>query len=389
MSNLGLGTQWAGYVRPDGRVGTRNWLAVVGIDGLVVPLVQRLAGQLPQSIAIYTWFGRGQVGEDETVSLRALSGLACNPNIGAALVIAADRPAAERFAHVVDRCGLPVMALSLQDAGEDSLLATHQGMNIARELLDLVTNQRRETVELANLSVGVECGHSDSTSGLVANPLAGRFVDAVVAAGGTALVGETYEWLGGEHILMRRAINDEVASDIAEAVRRSAERMQQSGRLWDNPGIENQLGGLTTIEEKALGAISKSGSGPIKGVLRYGHAPSEPGLYLMDTPFFTPESLTGFAAGGAQLTIMTTGVGNSFCSALAPTIKVTANPETAKRLPNQIDVDLSMVLGEPYDFDTGLRGLVRQVLAVASGQLSRGEVTGEHGLVLSRFGASV
>lgn len=381
--------EWAGYVRPDGRVGIRNWCAIVGVDGLVAPLVQRLSSQLAQTVPIYTPFGRGQVGEDETISLRAFSGLASNPNIGSALVLGADSPSAETLAHILAMRGIPVATFSLQEAVEDTIVAAHEGMNRASDLIVRMTRMTRERVGMQCLTIGIECGHSDASSGLVANPVVGRWAEQLVSAGGTAIVGETYEWLGGEHVLARRAQNPEVADRIVQAVTASLARMRQNGRQWDNPGLENQNGGLTTIEEKALGAIAKSGYGPISGLLEYGEAPSQSGLFLMDTPFFTPESLTGMAAAGAQIIIMTTGAGNSFCQSVAPTIKVTANRKTAVGIRNQIDVDLSPVLEEPYDFEAGIARLGQCLLSVATGQLTRGEVIGESSMVVSRFMASV
>lgn len=384
-----LPNEWMGYIRADGRVGVRNWLGIVGVDGLVMPLVQRLVTRLPFAVAICNPYGRGQVGADESTSLRTLQGLAANPNFGAVLVVGADGISSDSLAHRLLAQQPNVVTLSLQEVGEDTALATHRGIDRGMDLLRRMASQKREPAHLGQLMVGIECGHSDATSGLVANPTAGRLADVVVESGGTVLVGETYEWVGGEQALIDRAVNVQVAEDIVRSVEASVRRMQDSGRHWDNPGVENRQGGITTIEEKALGAIAKAGSGPILGVLAYGQEPPEPGLFLMDTPFFTPESLTAFAAAGAQITIMTTGVGNSFCNSVAPTVKVTANRETARKLVNQIDVDLSVALNEPSESDFALCALLHRTLAAASGELTCGELAGEGGIVISRFGMSV
>lgn len=381
--------EWWGYPRNGRGVGIRNLCAIVGLDGLVLPLVNRLAGQLHPTVAVSTPFGRGQVGNDERITQRVLVGLASNPNIGAALVVAADQLEADSVAHELSRRCVPTATVTLDEAMEDGLVAFHRGMNRASDLITAMTQQRREPVPLSALAIGIECGHSDATSGLAANPVVGKLVDRFVPKGGSVVVGETYEWLGGEDVLAARVRDAKDAERIVRVVQRSFQRMKTGGRQWSNPGTENQKGGLTTIEEKSLGAIAKSGTGPIDGVLGYGEEFPGPGLFLMDTPFFTPESLTGFAASGVALTIFTTGPGNSFSHPISPTVKVTANPHTALRLKNQIDVDVSFILAPPWDFERAVLTLQETILQVASGQCTRGEIIREEALAISRFQESV
>jgi altronate dehydratase large subunit len=246
-------------------------------------------------------------------------------------------------------------------------------------------------VPLTSLFVGVECGHSDATSGLVANPVAGNCVDRVVDAGAKAVVGETVEWLGAEHIVAERAATPEVAAEIVAAVGRREAAIAAAGidLTGNNPGAENIRGGLSTIEEKSLGAIAKTGTRPICGVIGVAERPRGPGLYLMDGPSFSPESLTGFAASGAQITLFTTGAGNSFCNSIAPTIKITARPATAARLQGQIDFDASAVFDGREEVASAGARLFDLIFDVASGAATWGEIHGEGAEAFVRIGPSM
>jgi altronate dehydratase large subunit len=250
---------------------------------------------------------------------------------------------------------------------------------------------RRERCEMSALCVAVECGHSDATSGLVCNPLAGRMMEHVVRAGGQAMFSETIEWTGAEHLLARRAANAQIAQQIVRAVVERERVIREAGGdvRAQNPGPQNKAGGITTIEEKALGAIAKGGDQPIRGLLRPAQRPDGPGLFLMDTPFFSPESITAMVAGGAQLVVFTTGAGNSYCSLLAPTLKMSANPDACARLTEQIDIVGTDVLRNATTLDQLTDRALERLLDVASGTLTFGEIVGEGSEVVSRLGPSM
>jgi len=202
---------------------------------------------------------------------------------------------------------------------------------------------------------------------------------------------ETVEWTGAEHLLARRAIDAEVADQIVRAVGARERMVRESGGdvRSQNPGPQNLAGGLTTLEEKALGAIAKGGNQRIHGLLQATQRPSGPGLFLMDTPYFSPESITSMVASGAQLVLFTTGAGNSYCSLIAPTLKISANPQTCARLPEQIDIAAAdIVLGTASLDDVGARALDR-LIDIASGTLTFGEIVGEGSEVVSRLGPSM
>jgi altronate dehydratase large subunit len=387
----GLSATFMGYLRADGSVGVRNHVLVVSILGLVNRVAARIADSVAGTLLVETPYGRGQYGADKTLHRAVLGGLCLNPNVAAVLIVGADRRAVDDIAAFAASGGKPVRIVALDDTHEDSLAASAAGIRIAGELVHAASRLQRTRQPASRLFLGVECGHSDATSGLVANPVAGSCVDRLVDAGGTAVVGETVEWLGAEHILARRAATPMVAEAIVAAVLRREAEVAASGQslTGNNPGSENIRGGLSSIEEKSLGAIAKTGARPIRGLLQVAERPSVPGLHLMDGPSFSPESLTGFAASGAQLMLFTTGAGNSFCSAIAPTVKITGRPQTAKLLPDQIDFDASAAFLGREDIGPLGERLFETVLAVASGAATWGEIHGEGGEAFVRVGASM
>lgn len=378
------------FPRPKGRAGIRNHLLILSVVGLTTPAARRIHRSLPGSRLVAAANGRGQLGEDALAYRRQLLGLARHPNNGAVLVIGADRKTADAIAAAVAEAGLPVEAVTLDDVHEDALALADRGLRAGARLAHAIGRQQRTPVPLSELFVGIECGHSDATSGLVSNPLVGTVSDLLVDVGASTVVGETLEWLGAEHVLARRAATLTVAEAIVAAVARRETAAAATGMdlLGNNPGQENIRGGLTTIEEKSLGAIAKAGSRPVRSVLAIAETPAVPGLHVMDGPGFSPESLTGFAASGAQLMLFTTGPGNSYCSALAPTIKVSAHPETAARLPEQVDFDAGAVLAGRETLEDAARRLLALVIEVASGAPTWGEVLDETDEVPVRLGPS-
>jgi len=368
-----------GYLRPDGRVGVRNHMLILGINGLALRASERIARNLPGSLLVATSAGRGQVEPDLGLHLDQLVGLGRNPNVGAVLVVGVDQATSDDVAARIACGGVPVASVSFAECGEDVFAVSDLGLRRAAELRRAASRARRVPAEPNSLVVAVECGHSDATSGLASNPAVGAAVDRLVAAGATVIVGETVEWLGAEHLLARRAANADVAARIRAAVAGRETIAMASGHslTGNNPGEENIKGGLSTIEEKSLGAIVKSGTGTIAGVLGVAEVPPGPGLYLMDGPSFSPDSMTGFAAAGATMMLFTTGPGNSFASAIAPTIKISAHPETVARLPAQIDFDASPILAGGETMAAGSERLVDAILDIASGTLTLGEIIGE------------
>lgn len=383
--------EFQGYARNDGRYGVRNAVLVLGLNGLVARAATRIADSVAATVSFASLYGRGQYGADRATHAAQMIGIARNPNVAAALVVGADRTTTDEFAHAIAVSNKPVAAICLDDVSEDALELSVRGTRMAAELARNASRQRRVRAPASALFVAVECGHSDATSGLIANPLAGRVVDLLVDAGGTAVFGETIEWLGAEHVLARRAADPRVGEAIVAAVHRREAAVAATGLdlTGNNPGAENIRGGLSSIEEKSLGAISKGGTRPIKGVIGIAEAPAAAGVFAMDAPGFSPESITAFVAAGAQVVLFTTGAGNSYCSAIAPTIKISARPETIQHLPTQIDFDASGVFEGREDLDCAADRLVALLLDVSSGTRTWGELLGETAESVVRVGGSL
>lgn len=384
-------TTFQGYYRPDGRIGIRNRLLVLSVGGLTGPACRRIAAGLRDVACVVLPYEAGLVGEDKAVHDRAALGLAAHPNIGATLLIGDNPAVLAALAEGLVARKAAFVVLSMDDCGNDTFALVERGLRAGAELIQTMSRQRRATAPLSALLVGLECGRSDPSSGLISNPLLGRVADRIVDAGGTAMLGETTEWLGAEHLLAARARSPQVAADIVAAVKRREQAAVDAGfdLLGRNPTPTNMASGLTTIEEKSLGSTAKSGARPIEGVLGYAETPARPGLWVMDAPAYAPESLTGFVAAGAQVILFTTGVGNSYVSALAPTLKVSANPESCARLGGQIDFRADAALTGQEEPEAQADGLLATLEGVASGTLTWGEILGEGDEVVSRFGAAL
>lgn len=383
--------RFEGYRRADGRVGVRNHVLVLSATGLTSAAAARVSSLVRGTIPVTTGYGRGQVAADAKLQFDTLAGLASHPNIAAVVVLSAGPDITKSYVDAIAATGRPVVGYALPDVREDALALVDAGVRAATRLVRDASMLRRETCELAELCVAVECGHSDASSGLVCNPLAGRMTEIVVAAGGQAMFSETVEWTGAEHLLAKRAVDAGVADRIVRAVNARERMVRESGGdiRADNPGPQNRAGGLTTIEEKALGAIAKGGAQRIRGVLRPAERPQGPGLFLMDTPYFSPESITAMVAGGAQMVLFTTGAGNSYCSLVAPTLKMSANPTTCARLTEQIDIAAADVAQGATTLEARADAAIGQLLDVASGSLTLGEIVGEGAEVVSRLGPSI
>lgn len=379
-----------GYRRADGRVGVRNHVLILSPTGLTSTAAQRASSLVRGTICVVSGFGRGQVAADAKLHFDTLAGLAAHPNVAAVLVLSASQEISDSYVAAVEKSGKPAVGLSLPGLKEDALALVDAGVRAATHMVRAASALTREECSLAELCIAAECGHSDTSSGLACNPLVGRMLERVVEAGGQAMFSETVEWTGAEHILARRAANQELACRIRNAVvARERNVLQAGGDIRaQNPGPQNKAGGLSTIEEKALGAIAKGGDQRIEGLLAPAERPQGPGLFLMDTPYFSPESITAMVAGGAQMVLFTTGAGNSYCSLVAPTLKMTANEATRSRLLEQIDIDATGALRD-RPLDELAAEKLAELAEFASGKLTFGEIVGEGCEVVSRLGPSI
>lgn len=379
-----------GYRRPDGRVGVRNTVAVISAMDNTNPCANRIADIVTGTTAIATPFGRTQIGHDFEMTLRTLAGIGSHPNVAAVLVLGLSLASANVLADRMRASGKPVEPLGLQEAGNTMALTT-EGVRIVANLVVAASEQSREPCAFSDLVIGVECGGSDTTSGLASNPTVGIFADRFIDAGGTIILSEPAEFMGAEHILAERALDPEDAKRITEMVKWFEDEARRNGvdMRGTNPTPDNIEGGLTTLEEKSLGAITKGGSRPVVEVIDYAQPPSKRGLVIMNTPSAACESMTGLLGGGSHMIIFSTGRGNAIGAPVAPTVKITGNPHTAATMRENIDVDVSAIISAGEKLEKAAGRLWDEMVKVAEGKITRCEVLKEDQLSVSRFGPSV
>ena len=369
-----------GYVRPDGKVGIRNHLLVMSTVICSSFVVRRIADQVQGAVAIENPFGCGQLEPDLEITRRTLVNTAKNPNVGGVLVVGlgCEQIQADDLVREIEKTGKPVEKVVIQEEDGGTPAAIEKGVRLLRKMAEEVLSQRPEEVDMSNLVLGVECGGSDATSGLASNPVVGYVADRVVDLGGTVILSETPEMIGAEDILANRAVSREVGERIVRTVRRWVELAASYNvdLVGTQPAPGNIAGGISTIEEKSLGAIIKGGSRPVQGMVDYAEEVRGKGLWLMDTPGYDIMSVVGMVAGGATLVIFTTGRGTPTGNPIAPVIKVTANPQTARKMRENIDFDASTVtLGQETIEQAGER-LFKLVIDVARGKPTRAELLG-------------
>ncbi|GHV43954.1 carbohydrate hydrolase [Synergistales bacterium] len=381
-----------GYVRPDGSVGVRNHLLVLPSVVCANDVASRIAFQLNGAVSVTHQHGCAQLPADAAQTARTLAGFGANPNVAACIVVGlgCETISARGVASDIERLapGKPVAFLVIQDEG-GTPNTINKGVKIGREMLSAISVLTREEQPLSKLVLGLECGGSDAWSGLSANPVVGDASDRLIAAGGTSILSETQEIIGAEHILAKRAATKDIAERLIAVVRRAEEGALSGGvdiRLA-NPTPGNKQGGLSTLEEKSLGCISKAGLvAPILEVMDFAERPTKRGLVVMDTPGHDIESITGMVAGGAQVIFFTTGRGTCTGCPIAPVIKICSNTPTFEHMRDNMDVDAGAVItGDKTISDIG-KELFEEMARVASGKSTKSEDLGYGGFAINRIG---
>jgi altronate dehydratase large subunit len=381
-----MSATFLGYERPDGQAGVRNSVGVLSVMDNVNPVARAICQSVYGTIPIMTLFVRGQYGRDLEISYDTLGGMGRNPNIAAVLVVSLEETSAEEVARRIRNSGKPVDVLLVQNSA-GSIAATAEGIRKAANLVLAASRERRRAVPASMLSIGVECGGSDTTSGLASNPCIGRVSDRIVDEGGRVVISETSEFLGAEHLFAKRAVDEVVRQAFLERVDRMEKEALARGVdiRGTNPVADNIRGGLTTIEEKSLGAAAKAGTRPLVGVLDYGEPMVRAGMHFMATPAPAVESMTGLAAAGCQVILFSTGVGNMIGNMIAPTIKITANINTARQQADNIDIDVTSILEADRTIKEVGDELYETTLDIASGTLTRSEILNMRETAVSRF----
>ena len=384
-----MSARFAGYARPDGRVGVRNHLLVVPTVICSSIVAERVAAAVPAvGAALPHLAGCGQLGPDMRLTHETLAAYCAHPNVGAVIVIAlgCEQVVAQMLADSARRAGKPVEIVAIQSEG-GTVRSTARATEIARRMAADLERTARVPCELSSLILSVKCGGSDYTSGLAANPALGRVADRLVDLGGTAVLGEVAEIMGAEHLLAARATSPETGAKLIQIISRVEAEARALGLdiRGTQPSPGNIRGGLTTIEEKSLGATHKGGEHtPLSDVVPYAGRITRRGLTVMDTPGLDVESVTGMVGGGAQVVVFTTGRGTPTGNPIAPVIKITGNARTAVSMADNLDLDVSGILDDRESLDAAADRLFAEVIEVCSGKPTAAERLGHDEFAIHR-----
>jgi altronate dehydratase large subunit len=380
-----------GYDRGDGRWGFRNHVLILPLHQILSSSAREIEAKSGGAVAVsHDW---SQVVEkDHERIIHSLAGNATNPNLYATVLLRLGTPIEDEVITRAKKYGkTKLIEVSLTEAKSIENL-TQIGIQRANELLKEAKAQQRVSAPISAIVLGLECGGSDAYSGITANPALGVASDELVEQGATSILGETMEILGAEHLLAQRAITKEVGQQIIDVVARYEASINYEGIdiRGAQPSRGNIEGGLSTLEEKSLGAAKKAGNAQFTGVLEYAIAPTKAGLYFMDTPGHDIEQLTGFGAAGVNITVFTTGRGTPTGSAVMPTIKVATNSEMANAIPDIIDLNSGTIADGTQSLEENGKLIYQLILDVANGQLTKAELGGHHEFNLSRlYGSSL
>ncbi|SHN26866.1 UxaA family hydrolase [Gracilibacillus kekensis] len=376
-----------GFLRNDNRAGIRNHLLIFPTCMSASSTAKLIAGQLPGAVSFDNQVENQLSKEDVEQVERTLLGFATHPNVGAIVMVGFGKEtiSADSLAEQVRMSGKPVASLNMMECGGIKSVVA-KGVQIGKQFEEELSLIQRVDIHVNELAIGIECGGSDTTSGLAANPAAGFASDLLIEDGGTTFLSETPELIGAEHVLANNAVNEEIGRQIIATVNKYEENLKKSGMDFRGaqPSPGNIQGGLSTIEEKSLGAIYKSGTAPIKGVLQYGERFKVKGHYLMNSPGYDIESITGMIAGGAQIIIFTTGRGTPVGSPIAPVVKVCGNPKMADIMKDNIDINAGKIITGEKSIEGVGRELYDYILKVASGEKTKAEIFGFQEFAINR-----
>ncbi|GAB6084765.1 UxaA family hydrolase [Alkaliphilus crotonatoxidans] len=368
-----------GYRRPDGKVGIRNYVLLLPTSVCATQVATEIANKVEGCTVINNQFGCCQVAGDAKLTYKTVVNVGKHPNAGAVIVVGLGCEGVEPYkvAEDLKETGKPVSTVVIQEEG-GTLGAFAKGCEIAREYGQLLSQQPKEEFDVSELILGIECGGSDTTSGLASNPACGVASDILVENGGTSMLSETTELIGAEHVLARRAINEAVSEKLLKLVRDCEERAKALGEdiRGGQPTPGNIAGGLTSIEEKSLGCMHKAGTAPVQDVLEYADIPVKKGLHVMDTPGQDIESISGMVAGGAQIIIFTTGRGTPTGNPLAPVIKITGNSNTFEKMKANIDINAGDIVSGTKTIEEVGKEIFNEIILVANGKRTKAEQLG-------------
>ena len=375
-----------GYRRENGRVGVRNHVVILPVDDISNAACEAVASHIQGTMALPHSYGRLQYGEDLALHFRTMIGTGSNPNVAAVVVVGIEENWTGKIAAGIAETGKPVAAFSIEGLGD--LETVRRASWKAKEFVQWASELRREPVELEDLVVSIKCGESDTTTGLASCPTVGVAVDRLIESGATVFFGETSELTGGEHLIAERMATPGLREEFQRVYDDYVELIEtQSEDLFGSqPTQGNIAGGLSTIEEKALGNIEKTGTKEVVGVLGPAETPQNgPGLYFMDSSSAAAEHVTLMGAGGAVLHMFPTGQGNVIGNPIVPVIKVSGNPNTVRTMGEHIDVDVSGLLSRELTLPQAGDLMMEHLARAANGRLTSAEALGHREFTMTKL----
>lgn len=375
------------YRRENGRVGIRNHVVILPVDDISNAACEAVANNIKGTLALPHAYGRLQFGEDLELFFRTMIGTGSNPNVAAVVVIGIEAGWTKRIVDGIAKTGKPVAGFSIEGKGDIRTIA--EASYQAKEYVQWASELQRTECKFSDLYISVKCGESDTTTGLASCPTVGNVLDKHCAIGGTASFGETSELTGAEHIVAAKAANEAVQKEFM-AVFEDYTKLVFTERTDDlsesQPTKGNIAGGLTTIEEKALGNVEKLGKHTkFVGCLKPAQDPSGPGMWFMDTSSAAAEAVTLWAASGAVVHLFPTGQGNVIGNPIEPVIKLSGNPKTVATMKEHIDVDVSPILQGEMTLDQAGDALIEMVVRTANGRFTAAEALGHREFVMTKL----
>lgn len=372
--------EFYGYRRKEGRPGIRNHVLLLPTCACASESCRIAASQVRGAVSIVFNTGCSDVAANTAMSQKVLTGFALHPNVYGVVIIGLGCetvPHAKLREKIQAQTSKPVVSFGIQEEG-GTLKTIEKAVRAAREMAAEAGMQQKERFDISELLMGIECGGSDATSGIASNPAVGNLSDRLVDLGASTIMSESIEWIGGEHVLARRAATPEIHDQIIRVCEAYEKHLLGAGQdcRAGQPTPGNKAGGLSTIDEKSLGCIRKGGTRPIVEVLEQAERPTKQGAIVMDTAGYDISSVTSMVAAGCQVVIFTTGRGTPTGNAIVPVFKVTANAHTYSWMEDNMDADLSPILsGEKTIAESG-RMLLEKIHEVANGRLTKAEAYG-------------
>ena len=372
--------EFYGYRRKEGRPGIRNHILILPACACGSESCRIVASQVRGAVNIVFNTGCSDVAANTEMSQKVLTGFALNPNVYGVVIIGLGCetvPHAKLREKIQAKCSKPVVSFGIQEEG-GTLKTIEKAVRAAREMAAEAGLQQKEKFPISELLLGIECGGSDATSGIASNPAVGNLSDRLVDLGASAMMSESIEWIGGEHVLARRGATPEIHDRIIRVCEDYEKHLLAAGQdcRAGQPTPGNKAGGLSTIDEKSLGCIRKGGTRPIVEVLEQAQPPTKHGAIVMDTAGYDISSVTSMAAAGCQVIIFTTGRGTPTGNAIVPVLKVTANEHTYSWMEDNMDVDLSGIIRGEQTIEESGGMLLEKLHEIANGKLTKAEAYG-------------